>query len=69
MAALSWKESEYRCLVCGGEIADGLARLGAVMCHDCTASSGVSVYFSQTPEQPRTKTYLPRFKRRKPLRG
>jgi hypothetical protein len=33
--ALSWKESGYRCLGCGGEIGDGLARLGSVLCHDC----------------------------------
>lgn len=41
MGALSWRDSEYRCVGCGGEIADGLARLGSVLCHDCRDELGL----------------------------
>jgi hypothetical protein len=35
MAGLSSKEPECICLQCGGPIADGLARYGSVLCHEC----------------------------------
>jgi hypothetical protein len=28
-----------QCYRCGGEVADGLARLGSILCHDCRDSS------------------------------
>jgi hypothetical protein len=44
VAALSWKESEYRCVECGDVIADGLARFGSVLCHDCREEFGVAAF-------------------------
>jgi hypothetical protein len=40
VAALSWKQSEYRCIGFGAERADGLARHEAVLCHDCRRAMG-----------------------------
>jgi hypothetical protein len=28
-----------QCYQCGGEVADGLARLGSILCHDCRDAS------------------------------
>jgi hypothetical protein len=28
-----------QCYRCGGEVADGLARLGSILCHDCRDES------------------------------
>jgi hypothetical protein len=28
-----------QCYRCGGEVADGLARLGSILCHDCRDAS------------------------------
>jgi predicted amidophosphoribosyltransferase len=39
MAAL--RSSGYRCLECGGVVADGLARFGSMLCHDCRDELGV----------------------------
>jgi hypothetical protein len=38
----SWEEKrEYVCVLCGGPIAEGLARLGSVLCHDCRDEEGI----------------------------
>lgn len=41
--ALSWKDSEYRCMECGAAVVGALARLGSVLCHDCRDEHGVDV--------------------------
>jgi hypothetical protein len=46
---ISWKEPEYVCLQCGGAIADGLARFGSVLCHDCRYNEGVDAILARTP--------------------
>jgi hypothetical protein len=46
---ISWKEPEYVCLQCGGAIADGLARFGSVLCHDCRYSEGVDAILARKP--------------------
>jgi len=52
MAALSWRDSDFRCMTCGGAIPDGLARLGAVLCHDCRQVRGIEVIVARTkPER------------------
>lgn len=38
---VSWKDPERICIQCGGPIADGLARFGSVLCHDCRYEQGV----------------------------
>jgi hypothetical protein len=38
---ISWKDPDYVCIQCGGPIADGLARFGSVLCHDCRYEQGV----------------------------
>jgi hypothetical protein len=45
----SWKEPEYVCLHCGGAIAEVLARLGSVLCHDCRDEQGVDAIVVRTP--------------------
>jgi hypothetical protein len=40
---ISWKDPEYVCIQCGGPIADGLARFGCALCHDCRDEHGVDV--------------------------
>lgn len=45
---ISWKEPEYVCLQCGGAIAEGLARLGSVLCHDCRDEQGVDAIVVRT---------------------
>ena len=54
MGALSWRDSEYRCVSCGGEIGDGLARLGSVLCHDCRDELGVDATVIPKPASQRT---------------
>jgi hypothetical protein len=49
VGALSWSGSEYRCVGCGGEIGDGLARLGSVLCHDCRDELGVDATVIRSP--------------------
>jgi hypothetical protein len=51
---ISWKEPEYVCLQCGGAIAEGLARLGSVLCHDCRDEQGVDAIVVRTPKHPST---------------
>ncbi len=46
---ISWKEPEYVCLQCGGAIAEVLARLGSVLCHDCRDEQGVDAIVVRTP--------------------
>jgi hypothetical protein len=46
---ISWKEPEYVCLQCGGKVAEGLARLGSVLCHDCRDEQGVDAIVVRTP--------------------
>jgi hypothetical protein len=46
---ISWKEPEYVCLQCGGPIAEVLARLGSVLCHDCRDEQGVDAIVVRTP--------------------
>jgi hypothetical protein len=31
----------WRCIVCGGPIADTLARLGSTRCHDCRTANSI----------------------------
>jgi hypothetical protein len=50
---ISWKDPEYVCLQCGGAIAEVLARLGSVLCHDCRDEQGVDAIVVRTaPKQP-----------------
>jgi hypothetical protein len=44
---ITWKNSEYVCIHCGGPIADGLGRLGSVLCHDCRADQGVDALLTR----------------------
>jgi hypothetical protein len=53
MAALSWKDGDFRCITCGRGIPDGLARLGAVLCHDCRQLTGVEVVVAHTTRRRR----------------
>jgi hypothetical protein len=42
----SWeKELEYVCVQCGGPIAEGLARVGSLLCHDCRDDEGIDRSF------------------------
>jgi hypothetical protein len=41
VAALSWDKRDYVCILCGGRIAEGLARCGSVLCHDCRDEQGI----------------------------
>jgi hypothetical protein len=43
LVGISWKDPEYECIQCGGPIADGLARFGSALCHDCRDEQGVDV--------------------------
>jgi hypothetical protein len=45
VAALSWDKRDYVCVLCGGRIAEGLARYGSVLCHDCRDEQGIEVRF------------------------
>ena len=65
MAGLSWKEPEYVCLLCGGPIADGLARFGSVLCHDCRYKEGVDAILARTPPKHRSISRRPRLGRRR----
>ena len=49
MGARSWRDAEYRCIGCGGEIGDGLARLGSVLCHDCRDDLGLDATVVRNP--------------------
>jgi hypothetical protein len=62
---ISWKEPEYVCLQCGGAIAEVLARLGSVLCHDCRDEQGVDAIVVRTPpKDPSTSRRLWRGRRR-----
>jgi hypothetical protein len=37
----------YRCLQCGGLVAEVLVRLGSVLCHDCRELHGIDVTFTR----------------------
>lgn len=50
----SWKDSEYVCIQCGGPIADGLARFGSALCHDCRYEQGVDVILARTVRKRRS---------------
>jgi hypothetical protein len=50
---ISWKEPEYVCLQCGGAIAEVLARLGSILCHDCRDEQGVDAIVVRTPPKHR----------------
>jgi hypothetical protein len=42
----SWEEKRvYACVLCGGPIAEGLARHGSVLCHDCRDEQGIDASF------------------------
>jgi hypothetical protein len=45
VAALSWDIRDYVCVLCGGRIAEGLARYGSVLCHNCRDEQGIEVTF------------------------
>jgi hypothetical protein len=45
VAALSWDKRDYVCVLCGGRIAEGLARYGSVLCHECRDEQGIEVTF------------------------
>jgi hypothetical protein len=45
VAALSWDKRDYVCVLCGGRIAEGLARYGSVLCHDCRDELGIDATF------------------------
>jgi hypothetical protein len=51
---VSWKDPEYVCIQCGGPIADGLARFGSALCHDCRYEQGVEVIVAPTVRKPRS---------------
>jgi hypothetical protein len=45
VAALSWDKRDDVCILCGGRIAEGLARYGSVLCHDCRDEQGIEATF------------------------
>jgi hypothetical protein len=45
VAALSWDKRDYVCVLCGGRIAESLARYGSVLCHDCRDEQGIQATF------------------------
>ncbi len=47
VAALSWEKRDYLCIRCGGQIEDGLARFGSVLCHDCRDEDGIENSFEE----------------------
>jgi hypothetical protein len=53
VGALSRRDAEYRCVGCGGEIGDGLARLGSVLCHDCRDELGLDATVIRNPASQR----------------
>jgi hypothetical protein len=61
MAGLSWKEAEYACVQCGGPIAEGLARFGSVLCHDCRYKEGVDAILARTApkHRPTSRRFWP----------
>jgi hypothetical protein len=61
---ISWKEPEYVCLQCGGAIAEVLARLGSVLCHDCRDEQGVDAIVVRTPPKHPSTSRLWRGRRR-----
>jgi hypothetical protein len=66
VAALSWKQSEYRCIGCGAEIADGLARHGAVLCHDCRSTMGVEAFVVSLRRRERARRFVRRLEGLRP---
>jgi hypothetical protein len=49
VGAVSWSDSKYRCVGCGCEIGDSLARLGSVLCHDCRDEVGLDATVVRNP--------------------
>jgi hypothetical protein len=47
--ALSWKDWQFRCVECGEPIADVLARVGSLLCHDCRDEHGVDAIIVRNP--------------------
>jgi hypothetical protein len=61
---ISWKDPEYVCIKCGGPIADGLARFGSALCHDCRDEQGVEVILASTVRKRHSTTRRPAVVRR-----
>lgn len=53
---IAWKDPEYVCIQCGGPIADGLARFGSALCHDCRDEQGVDVILAHAVQKRRSTT-------------
>jgi hypothetical protein len=50
-------EREYVCVQCRGLIADGLARLGSVLCHDCREEQRVDAVLVRSMPKQRSTTW------------
>jgi hypothetical protein len=63
----SWESPEFACLQCGGPIAEVLAWIGSLFCHDCRDEHGVSaIVIPAAPKHPPTHAMVLAARPKKP---